>query len=238
MSGVLRTSQASRNRCATASKFTNSFDKPGVLAIAVSEAVEMAAGAGDQYWAEPNLPSGIKHCILRRYLPIFLARTSMPVGKVVLMDGYAGRGVYEDGSLGSAGMMLEWALERENESPPVHYVLRFFEKKRTSFDTLSALVETYRAQGVDVTAERADVVSRLQPVVDEANGLPLFLFIDPTGVGLPFEDLISALNRPRNPRCWPPTAEQLISRPVASLPQAHEALYGNDPIGTRRLLST
>ena len=57
----------------------------------------MATGAGDDYWDRQKLPAVVKHCILRRYLPIFLARTSTRGRKVVVMDGYAGRGNYGDG---------------------------------------------------------------------------------------------------------------------------------------------
>lgn len=61
-----------------------------------------------------------------------------------------------------------------------------------------------------MVAERADVVRRLPEVVQQSAGIPLFLFVDPTGVGLPFDDLVAALNRPRNARGWPQT-EALIN---------------------------
>ena len=170
----------------------------------------MATGAGDDYWDRQKLPAVVKHCILRRYLPIFLARTSMHGRRVVVMDGYAGRGNYDDGRPGSAGMMLEWALTAKQGARPVDYVLRFFEKDKANHAALSSLVDDYKARGVDVTAERADVVTRLPSVLDEALGVPLFLFVDPTGVGLPFDDLVAALNRPRNRQGWPPT-EALVN---------------------------
>jgi three-Cys-motif partner protein len=171
----------------------------------------MAKGAGDDYWASPNLPSKIKHCMMQKYVPIFLGRTSAVSGKVLVLDGYAGRGTYEDGSPGSAGMLLQWALERkEYGRRPVDYILRFYEKDPKNFSYLGPLVDQYKSQGVDVVAERADVVRHVPNVVDEANGIPLFLFVDPTGVGLPFDDLVAALNRPRNARGWPPT-EALIN---------------------------
>ena len=170
----------------------------------------MATGAGDDYWDRQKLPAVVKHCILRRYLPIFLARTSTRGRKVVVMDGYAGRGNYDDGRRGSAGMMLEWALTAKQGARPVDYVLRFFEKDKANYAALSTLVDDYKRRGVDVTAERADVVTRLPSVLDEALGVPLFLFVDPTGVGLPFDDLVAALNRTRNRQGWPPT-EALIN---------------------------
>lgn len=171
----------------------------------------MAKGAGDEYWASPNLPSKVKHCIMKKYVPIFLGRTSVVSGKVLVLDGYAGRGTYEDGSPGSAGMLLQWALDRKQHGPrPVDYILRFYEKDRKNYSYLQPLVDQYKSQGVDVVAERADVVRHLPEVVQQSAGIPLFLFVDPTGVGLPFDDLVAALNRPRNARGWPPT-EALIN---------------------------
>jgi three-Cys-motif partner protein len=171
----------------------------------------MAKGAGEEYWASPNLPSQIKHCLMRKYVPIFLARTSKRGGKVLVLDGYAGRGTYDDGSLGSAGMLMQWALDRkQNATTPVDYILRFYEKDKTNFSYLEPIVDDYKTKGVDVVAERADVVRHLPEVVEEAVGIPLFLFVDPTGVGLPFAHLVAALNRPRNEQGWPPT-EALIN---------------------------
>jgi three-Cys-motif partner protein len=170
----------------------------------------VAVGAGEQYWDGQNLPSLLKHGILRRYLPIYLARTASRPGRVVVLDAYAGRGVYDDGTLGSAGMMLKWALECKRSPRPVDYVLRFFEKDKRSFAALAGVVAEHAEAGVDVVAERADVITRVDDVVASAAGLPLFLFIDPTGVGLPFDVLVGAMSRPTNTRGWPPT-EALIN---------------------------
>jgi three-Cys-motif partner protein len=171
----------------------------------------MAKGAGYEYWESPTLQSKIKHCMMSKYVPIFLGRTSAISGKVLVLDGYAGRGSYEDGSPGSAGMLLQWALDRKQHgTKPVDYILRFYEKDKTSFSYLMHMVDEYKSKGVNVVAERADVVTHLPKVVEEAAGIPLFLFVDPTGVGLPFNDLVAALNRPRNAKGWPPT-EALIN---------------------------
>lgn len=127
-----------------------------------------------------------------------------------MLDAYAGRGVYDDGTLGSAGMMMKWALDRKQSATPADYVLRFFERDRKSFAALAEVVAEHSAAGVDVVAERADVITRVDDVVVLAAGLPLFLFIDPTGVGLPFDVLVGAMNRPTSSRGWPPT-EALIN---------------------------
>lgn len=62
-------------------------------------ALPMATGAGDRYWENQGLPSVLKHDLLRRYLPVFAAKTgSRSAGGVVYLDGYSGRGRYDDGT--------------------------------------------------------------------------------------------------------------------------------------------
>lgn len=164
----------------------------------------MAVGASDAYWKDARLPGVIKHGILRRYLPIFLARTSSYDGRAVYIDGYAGRGYYENGDPGSAGMLLEMAKDQKVKNGAV-YSLRFFEKDRDNYTHLARHVSDFVAQGVDATCSKADVGSQIKDALADADGSPLFLFLDPCGVGLPFETVVTALNRPRTTKNWPPT---------------------------------
>ncbi|KZF16994.1 three-Cys-motif partner protein TcmP [Rhodococcus sp. EPR-134] len=159
----------------------------------------MAVGAGDNYWRDNRLPGILKHRIIRRYLPLYLARTSSKDGRAVYIDGYAGRGFYENGEAGSAGLLMEFALEAQGE-----YILRLFEKDKTNYEHLNSAAEKFAAEGVNVKCERGDIVDKIENTVTEADGLPLFLFLDPCGVGLPFEMVVSAMNRPAAGE-WPPT---------------------------------
>ena len=69
----------------------------------------MPKGAGDEYWEQQRLPSVFKHDLLSRYLPIFAGKTGSRAPGVVYLDGYAGRGRYEDGTPGSAERILQIA---------------------------------------------------------------------------------------------------------------------------------
>ena len=69
----------------------------------------MPTGAGDQYWGQPGLPSVFKHDLLRRYLPRFAGKTGSVAKGVVYLDGYAGRGRYQDGTPASAERILQIA---------------------------------------------------------------------------------------------------------------------------------
>ncbi|CAA0096134.1 Uncharacterised protein [Mycolicibacterium vanbaalenii] len=168
----------------------------------------MAIGANDNYWKDARLPGVLKHNLLKRYLPVFLIRTSSIAGRAAYFDGFAGRGVYEDGKLGSAGEMLEFATGQLYGPRGVPISLYLCEKKRKLFAALDELCDTYRAKNVDVHTHRGHARKYLSDSLPKFSDLPAFLFLDPCGVGIPYEDLVAAINRGGdNP--WPPTEVML-----------------------------
>lgn len=75
---------------------------------------------------------------------------------------------------------------------------------RDSFGILKAVVDEYVARGVQAEANRFEVIRGLDQVVKAAEGEPLFLFLDPCGLGIPFSVLVQTLSGPRA-ATWPPT---------------------------------
>ena len=90
----------------------------------------MATGAGDRYWERQGLPSVFKHDLLRRYLPRFAAKTGSKAPGVVYLDGYAGRGRYEDETPGSAERILQ--IAQHQGTLGIKYRLFFYESDPTS----------------------------------------------------------------------------------------------------------
>jgi three-Cys-motif partner protein len=162
----------------------------------------MASGAGDQYWGGPGLPSVFKHDLLRRYLPRFAGKTGSRSHRVVYLDGYAGRGRYQDRSPASAERILQVAEHQGAQG--ISYRLFFYELDPDSFAVLKPVVDEYVARGVRAQAANDEVASGLGEVIGAARDLPLFLFLDPCGLGLPFPVLAETLTGPRAAR-WPPT---------------------------------
>jgi hypothetical protein len=66
------------------------------------------------------------------------------------------------------------------------------------------LVAAYVRNGVQARAEPSEILSGLDEIVQAASGLPLFLFLDLCGLGIPFSVLAGVLAGPRTAR-WPPT---------------------------------
>jgi three-Cys-motif partner protein len=179
----------------------------------------MSVGTDGKYWETRNLPSALKHALLSRYIPRFGGKTGSQSdgGRVVYLDGYAGEGRYQSGEEGSAAIALRVALDQQSH---LRWTLLFAERKQQARTQLKALVTEYRAQGVDATVYK-EADEALDAALRRAVGVPLFLFLDPCGLGLPFDRLVAAL-RMRQLR-WPPT-EFLLNFSL----QAVNRLAGND----------
>jgi three-Cys-motif partner protein len=162
----------------------------------------MATGAGDQFWERQRLPGVFKHDLLRRYLPRFAGKTGSQAPGVVYLDGYAGRGRFQDGSPASAERILQIAEQQGAQG--INYRLFFYERDPESFSTLDGVVGEYVARGAQAEAVDCEVIGGLDQVVDAAGGKPLFLFLDPCGLGIPFLVLTRTMSGPRAAK-WPPT---------------------------------
>ena len=86
----------------------------------------------------------------------------------------------------------------------INYSLFFREKDPKSYAALKPVVDEYKARGIQAEASPSEVTSGLNRVLNAAEGLPLFLFLDPCGLGIPFSDLTGMLSGPRRDT-WPPT---------------------------------
>jgi three-Cys-motif partner protein len=162
----------------------------------------MATGAGDQFWEQQRLPGVFKHDLLRRYLPRFAGKTGSRAPGVVYLDGYAGRGRYQDGRPASAERILQIAENQGNQG--INYRLFFYERDQESFTALEEVVREYAPRGVRAEATCSEVIIGLGRVLDTANEKPLFLFLDPCGLGIPFSLLTRTLSGTRAAK-WPPT---------------------------------
>jgi three-Cys-motif partner protein len=164
----------------------------------------MSTGTTSDYWKARKLPSVLKHALLNQYIPVFCGKTGSTAGSVVYLDGYAGAGRYENGEPGSAEMVLKQALKLKRPFG-IDYTIFLFEKDASSYRTLEKVATEYQNLGVGVHAKNCDVEDGLDEVLTAARGKPLFLFLDPCGLGLPFNILTGCLRRKRTNQEWQPT---------------------------------
>lgn len=141
-----------------------------------------------------------KHALLRRYLPKFVGM----VGKwatdntVHLYDGYAGAGVFADGSPAGAAHTLR--MIGGLESAQRRLVCTYVEKERTHVESLRSIVDADPESYPDVVVRRGDAGACLPEAAARARPYPWFVFLDPYGLSIPFDLLDQhVLRRPNQP---------------------------------------
>lgn len=152
----------------------------------------MATGATGDYWEQQALPRVYKHALLRRYIPVFGGKTGSTSGEVIILDGFAGRGRHSDGTPGSAELILKTAVDQSR----ITWRCFFFENDSASHKVLQGVIDEYVELGVAAISQNSEVAPHLPEVLSAAQGLPLFMFLDPCGLGLPYETLVQTLNAP------------------------------------------
>ncbi|MEW2353055.1 three-Cys-motif partner protein TcmP [Spirillospora sp. NPDC029432] len=160
-------------------------------------------GDGDQH-----AQSVFKHHVLQAYLRMFVAMTGSTARdkRVVVLDGFAGRGRYDSGQPASAELILQTIAELKTSRKVTSF---FVEKNRADHQVLAGVIAEYAAVGMDASALPGKVEEHLEQVVTAAAGVPLFLFLDPCGAGVSFERLKGLLTGPRQPH--KPQTEVLLN---------------------------
>lgn len=155
----------------------------------------MAIGTGAGLLAVRAPQSFFKHRLLQHYTEPFsgMVGSTAADNRVVILDGYAGQGRFDDGQPGSAELIMQTAagFKRVQVEPVM------VEKDRNHFEQLKKVVHEYAELGVKVSAQQGKLERHLEAVLAQASGVPLFMFLDPTGAGITFDRLVSVLNGPR-----------------------------------------
>lgn len=131
-----------------------------------------------------------KHRILRAYLDAWIPILGRQVGRLVLVDGFAGPGRYSTGEDGSPLVMLKAFLEHE-QRPQIDAQLEyvFIEKDLDRFEHLgqevAALFEPEgRPLNINVQSVRGEFAEVLPGVLASLGGTAraaMFVFVDPFG---------------------------------------------------------
>ncbi|MFE6446858.1 three-Cys-motif partner protein TcmP [Nocardiopsis dassonvillei] len=153
--------------------------------------------------SDSHAQSVFKHEILRQYMSPFIAMAGSTAtsNRLTVLDGFAGRGRYPGGEPGSAEHILQ-AVQRLQDSRKVSAY--FVEKSRKDFEILASVVEEYASSGMQAHALHGSLEDHLETVIASATGMPLLLFLDPCGAGLPFQRLAEIVNGSRRGK-KPPT---------------------------------
>ncbi|RNC82626.1 MAG: three-Cys-motif partner protein TcmP [Phycisphaera sp.] len=152
----------------------------------------------------------VKHSILRMYLPAYLNIIKTYNDKMLFLDGFAGRGSYDDQNSGnevpgSPLLALELIASSQDTASKVHTA--FIEPRNDHFQRLEHSVNNFvKSRGLVldpwlVNAEFCETIAPILRDIDEKEHelIPTFLFIDPCGVD--DVDMSIIANILRRPKC-------------------------------------
>lgn len=155
--------------------------------------------SNDEFFRSQDTPAVLKHGILSRYAPVFASAAGSKSSRVVLLDGYAGPGRYEDNSPGSP-MLLMTSAAQVASFRAVECI--FVERDPAHFAVLQSVIKDHRTTGVTCSTYKGELGAHLATILNHSSTAALFAFLDPFGTALSYEELTKGLlNRPK----FPPT---------------------------------
>lgn len=141
--------------------------------------------------------------MLEKYLKTWFPILASANGRLLYIDGFAGRGEYNDGSFGSPIVAMKAYQEISHMiKKPVEIVFVFVEENPDNCSNLTAVVEKQRENFPSITnieIVNSDFDSYINRILDEhANLAPAFFFIDPFGYSdIPMSTIKRILSRPK-----------------------------------------
>lgn len=148
-----------------------------------------------------------KHLVLRHYLERWLPIVGQYSPKVLIVDGFAGPGIYQGGEDGSPVIAMRTLVEHKSRIPS-DVVFLFIEKNETRYRRLSGIVGDWRPQLHSKRAKAyvmedkfSSFLSRQLDGLQETNSLmaPAFVMIDPFGIKGSNMEIIKRIFK--NPKC-------------------------------------
>lgn len=150
----------------------------------------------DTFFDDRQGAAVLKHGALRRYLPPFTLKVASVTsdGLVYYLDTHAGPGAYDSGVPGSPSFAALTAERIATFKTNARLRCLYVEKDRELFarleDRVGAVAHDHRCfEGL--------IEDHLDTVMKEVGDAPLFIFLDPFGLAVPFSMLMKLLRRTR-----------------------------------------
>ncbi|MGI5245155.1 three-Cys-motif partner protein TcmP [Dactylosporangium sp. CA-139066] len=204
------------------------------LSFGGESAGEQETDSASPFFVSKKAAAVLKHEILRQYVVPFVSKvgSTSPDARVVYLDGYAGPGTYADGTHASPSLVLESAAT-VSQFRKLECV--FVERSRKDFERLGTVVKAAQARGINAEARYGRVQNHLDYVLERARGVPLLAFLDPFGLGIPFDDLVGKIfgpDRPQNSQGWIAT-EVLLNFSANAVRRIGGLLTTTKPVANR-----
>lgn len=169
--------------------------------------------SNSRFFESPQAAAKYKHQLLKSYIPAWAGKVgSRSSGKrVVVYDAYAGPGRYDDQQPGSPEVVVDTAAAMA----AIRRVYSVFtDKERSYVDRLTVLLQEKGIDPATYEVRLGPVDTHIDSVLALASEDPLFVFLDPFGLTVPFETLVQILkSRDKRGFSWllQPKTELLIN---------------------------
>jgi three-Cys-motif partner protein len=161
------------------------------------------AGEAKTVW-ELDPHTKAKHIILRKYLNAWLPKLTKWNGRVVIVDGFAGPGIYSKGEEGSPVIALKAFLDHAYKTKMTAEIVYVFieadEKRCNSLNEVIGKMELPNTVSIQVRNQKCEVaLNGLLDYLDEkkSNLAPTFAFVDPFGLQVPLDMVARLMAHPK-----------------------------------------
>jgi three-Cys-motif partner protein len=154
-----------------------------------------ASSYEDEFFDRKRPWSHIKDRVIGCYMPPYLRKVAQLGKKIVLVDAFAGPGIYElEPSSSRCGSPIVIVNEAEKHTPD-NYIAFFFNKKKAHHIKLSEVLGKIgipKHKAISVHGDSKELLSLLQRRIGDETVL---LYLDPFGLSVPFEVIKLFLER-------------------------------------------
>ncbi|GAA1033648.1 MULTISPECIES: three-Cys-motif partner protein TcmP [Amycolatopsis] len=194
---------------------------------------EEIVGSADPFFVSKKAAAVFKHKLLKTYFPKFAGKTASTEAdrRLAYVDTHAGRGSYEDGTSGSPLLVAQDVAGMQQLRRIDCY---FIEARKSNYDHLHQILENAMPEGAVWSARHGKASDYIEDAVSFAGDAPLFMFIDPYGLGPTFDEVAGVLNRPR--RGYGSKTEVLLNFIAMAFGRA--GAYIRSPAPTRQQVTT
>jgi three-Cys-motif partner protein len=146
---------------------------------------------GEDFFQTQRAAAVLKHEVLASYVTIFASKVGSvsPDGRVAYLDGFAGAGRYDDGSAGSPLLLMQRAKAMTYRRLECHFV----EQDPVNSASLQRVLQEQDLQGLAWRTYQGSVDTHIDAVLRATTGIPLFAFLDPFGLSVRHDTLMTRL---------------------------------------------
>lgn len=165
------------------------------------------------FFESPQAAAIYKHKLLKGYIPAWIGKVgSTSTGRrVIVYDAYSGPGRYNDEQPGSPELLVDTA----EDMAKLRSVFSVFSEKDQGYcDTLCEMLAKKGIDSRTYEVRRGPVEDHIGEVLNDARDLPLFVFLDPYGLTIPFDSVVDVLrhrDKANTPVLQQPKTELLLN---------------------------